>query len=123
MALDGPDKLPWWASLWRGPGEPTLDSDRGTLRESCAEAGKLPRLSDNPRRAPKKHTRRLRTGFQVANIVVHPQYDKPSFVNNDIALIKLNRPAILNRQVSLVCLPYQGYNIPAERSVMLQVGA
>ena len=30
-----------------------------------------------------------------------------------LALIQLNRPAILNRQVGLVCLPGQGYSIPA----------
>jgi len=29
-----------------------------------------------------------------------------------LALIQLSRPAILNRRVSLVCLPYQGYVIP-----------
>jgi len=64
-----------------------------------------------------EHRRSRREGyeqvFDVANIVIHPQYNKPSAVNNDIALIQLNRPAILNRQVGLVCLPDQGYSIPA----------
>lgn len=31
------------------------------------------------------------------------------------ALIRLNRPAVLNEQVSLICLPNQGYNIPARK--------
>ena len=29
-----------------------------------------------------------------------------------VALIQLNRPAILNSRVKLVCLPNQGYAIP-----------
>ena len=42
MALDGPDKLPGRASLWRRPGEPAVDRNRGTLRQPCSEAAKLP---------------------------------------------------------------------------------
>lgn len=50
--------------------------------------------------------------FEVANIIEHPEYNKPTIVNNDIALIQLSRPAILNQRVSLVCLPDQGFIIP-----------
>ncbi|EDO39910.1 predicted protein, partial [Nematostella vectensis] len=46
--------------------------------------------------------------FSVARIIVHPQYFEPTAINNDIALIKLNKPARLNKYVNLACLPRQG---------------
>jgi len=38
-------------------------------------------------------------------VIKHPDYNKPSPINNDIALIQLSRPASLNAKVGIVCLP------------------
>eukprot|EP00092_Neocalanus_flemingeri_P015778 GFUD01017082.1.p1 GENE.GFUD01017082.1~~GFUD01017082.1.p1 ORF type:complete len:578 (-),score=97.32 GFUD01017082.1:48-1781(-) len=46
--------------------------------------------------------------FEISNeqVTVHENYRRtPSNVNNDIALIRLNRPAVLNKGVQIVCLP------------------
>lgn len=85
----------------------------------CVNHAKKPQNYRDFRITLGEHRRSTREGyeqvFDVANIVVHPHYNKPSIVNNDIALIRLNRPAVLNEQVSLICLPNQGYNIPARK--------
>ena len=44
-------------------------------------------------------------GFRVAKIISHPSYHKPLTNSHDIALIKLEKPALLNKAVGLVCLP------------------
>eukprot|EP00092_Neocalanus_flemingeri_P029387 GFUD01031904.1.p1 GENE.GFUD01031904.1~~GFUD01031904.1.p1 ORF type:complete len:569 (+),score=93.67 GFUD01031904.1:60-1766(+) len=46
--------------------------------------------------------------FDITNeqVTVHENYGRtPSNVNNDIALIRLDRPAVLNKGVQIVCLP------------------
>lgn len=43
---------------------------------------------------------------KVAQIVQHPQFDKPT-VNNDIALLKLDSPVTFSTAVSPVCLPFR----------------
>lgn len=40
-------------------------------------------------------------------IIMHEEWDPKTF-NNDIALVKLKSPAMLNNQVKLACLPDQG---------------
>lgn len=45
----------------------------------------------------------------AAQFFVHPKYDDDS-VANDVALVKLSRPATLNQFVSTVCLPSKQYN-------------
>ncbi|KAK3744449.1 hypothetical protein QZH41_012870, partial [Actinostola sp. cb2023] len=50
--------------------------------------------------------------FTVSKIVVHPGYDRTSY-DNDIALLKLNRPAKLNKAVSPICLPSHGVSVSA----------
>jgi secreted trypsin-like serine protease len=44
-------------------------------------------------------------------IILHPGYLPPPIVTNDIALIKLSRPAVLNQYVNLVCLPTKQYDL------------
>lgn len=46
---------------------------------------------------------------------MHPNYHNPT-INNDVALLKLSRPAQLNSKVGLICLPNQGDRIPAGRN-------
>uniref|UniRef100_A0A7M5X8Q4 Peptidase S1 domain-containing protein n=2 Tax=Clytia hemisphaerica TaxID=252671 RepID=A0A7M5X8Q4_9CNID len=56
------------------------------------------------------HNRKVDEGeqfIQVSRIIVHEQYRSSKF-NNDIALLKLERPAIFGRNVQPVCLPNQG---------------
>ena len=43
--------------------------------------------------------------FKVAKIIPHPSYHKPLTYSHDIALIKLEKPAFLNKAVGLVCVP------------------
>lgn len=43
--------------------------------------------------------------FEVVKLVMHPEYHNPKSYANDIALLQLDRPAILNRYVNLACLP------------------
>ena len=43
--------------------------------------------------------------FTVDKIISHPRYNSPTKTNNDIALIKLHKPAILNKYVKTICLP------------------
>ena len=50
--------------------------------------------------------------FRAEKIIAHESYNPKSF-DNDIAIVKLDRPAMLNRHVKLACLPKQGYQLPA----------
>ena len=43
--------------------------------------------------------------FDVEKVIKHPRYHKPILRSHDIALIKLARPAALNKNVGLACLP------------------
>ena len=43
---------------------------------------------------------------------MHPQYHHPVPYNNDIALIKLESPVVLNSHVNTICLPQRGVSVP-----------
>jgi len=43
--------------------------------------------------------------FKASNLVYHRNYNRPSSINNDIALIKLDRPVQFNKYIQPVCLP------------------
>ncbi|KAL9972367.1 hypothetical protein ACROYT_G018652 [Oculina patagonica] len=43
--------------------------------------------------------------FKVVKIISHSSYHKPLRYSYDIALIKLEKPALLNKAVGLVCVP------------------
>jgi len=47
--------------------------------------------------------------FKPSKIIIHPNWDRKT-VNNDVAIVKLNKPAIINAKVKPVCLPQQGYH-------------
>lgn len=51
--------------------------------------------------------------FNVIQIVSHPQYSSSSN-ENDIALIKLDREAVLGRGVGLVCLGDDNFHLPLD---------
>jgi len=44
--------------------------------------------------------------FSPLQIIVHPEYNKPSRFRNDIALVKLDRPVAENDFVAPICLPF-----------------
>eukprot|EP00794_Sanderia_malayensis_P020315 gene20315-22314_t len=50
--------------------------------------------------------------FTAKKIILRDDYNSPSAINNDIALVQLDRPAILNGKVGTVCLPHKDYQIP-----------
>ncbi|KAL9972365.1 hypothetical protein ACROYT_G018650 [Oculina patagonica] len=43
--------------------------------------------------------------FRVSNVIPHWSYQKPIGLSYDFALIKLEKPALLNKDVGLVCVP------------------
>jgi len=43
--------------------------------------------------------------IKVTKVITHPSYHKPTTYSHDIALLKLEKPAMLNKNVNLVCLP------------------
>ena len=48
----------------------------------------------------------------MLDIIAHPKYKQPSNLNNDIALLKLDKPLKLNDRIRTVCLPKNGTVIP-----------
>ena len=49
---------------------------------------------------------------KASKVIVYPQYNHPVPYNNDIALIKLERPVVLNSHVNTICLPQRGVSAP-----------
>ena len=47
----------------------------------------------------------------VERVISHPRHDLPVYRNNDIALVKLKKPAKLTRWVGTVCLPTPDDNL------------
>ncbi|XP_063771925.1 vitamin K-dependent protein C-like isoform X2 [Pseudophryne corroboree] len=45
--------------------------------------------------------------FSLSEIILHPDY-KPKTADNDIALLRLNEPAVYNKYVLPICLPSKG---------------
>ena len=43
--------------------------------------------------------------FRVERIINHENYNKPRRLAHDIAMLKLNKPAQIKREVGLACLP------------------
>ena len=43
--------------------------------------------------------------FTLSKIILHPRFNKPLGLSNDIALLKLSRPALINTKVGPVCIP------------------
>ncbi|KAL9985540.1 hypothetical protein ACROYT_G007958 [Oculina patagonica] len=51
--------------------------------------------------------------FRVEKVITHPSYHKPKSYSHDIALLKLEKPAVLGRYVNLACLPHN-VNAPVD---------
>ncbi|XP_015905537.1 trypsin-1-like [Parasteatoda tepidariorum] len=52
-----------------------------------------------------------RQDLGVEELIAHPQYQEPYRQSNDIALLRLNKPAILSENVWPACLPDAGMQI------------
>lgn len=50
--------------------------------------------------------------FSVKRVVVHPEYNSPIAINNDIALLQLTRSANKTSFVNTVCLPDESEVVP-----------
>lgn len=46
--------------------------------------------------------------FRVKQVHQHPGYNRPSMMNNDISILKLDKPAVFNDHVQPACLPNSG---------------
>lgn len=49
--------------------------------------------------------------FTIKDIYIHPKWD-PMTTDNDLALIRLDKPATLNSRVNTICLPEDKYQFP-----------
>ena len=49
----------------------------------------------------------------VKRAIRHPLYFIPYPLNNDIALLELEKPATFNKRVGIACLPDLNYELPA----------
>ncbi|KAJ7373181.1 hypothetical protein OS493_014329 [Desmophyllum pertusum] len=56
----------------------------------------------------------------ASKVIKHSQYNHPSLINNDIALIKLERPVLLNSHVNTICLPQRGVDVAINSNVTFQ---
>ena len=52
----------------------------------------------------------------VEKILIHPKYHRPNLISNDLALLKLSRPASLSNGAGLVCLPKKDMSSPTDQS-------
>lgn len=53
----------------------------------------------------KRGNDRTAQDFTIQRIIMHESYKRPYGLSNDIALLKLNKPAQINNYVGLACLP------------------
>lgn len=53
----------------------------------------------------------MRQYFDVSQLYIHKRFQTDTGYGHDIALIRLSRPAVLNRGVGLVCLPKQNQRV------------
>ena len=49
--------------------------------------------------------------FTIKDIYIHPKWDHVT-TDNDLALLRLDRPATLNKRVNTICLPEDEYQFP-----------
>ena len=54
--------------------------------------------------------------FDVAQIIQHENYNLPKQWSNDVALLKLSRPAVLRNGVGLVCLSDEQFKRPLNKT-------
>lgn len=63
------------------------------------------------------HKRTIKVGseqdLKVSKIIMHTSYQKPKQYSHDIALLKLEKPAKLDKYTNLVCLPESIPEVPA----------
>jgi len=57
--------------------------------------------------------------FEISQLYIHKQYHTSSGYGHDIALIRLSRPAVLNKAVGLVCLPEQDRRVAVGKMCVL----
>lgn len=57
--------------------------------------------------------------FEISQLYVHKRYQTDSGYGHDIALIRLSRPAVLNKGVGLVCLPEQDSRVAVHTACYL----
>ena len=54
--------------------------------------------------------------FDVIRIIQHEDYYYPNSYSNDIALLRLSRPAVLGKGVGLICLSNANFQLPFDNS-------
>ena len=54
--------------------------------------------------------------FDVTEIIKHENYNIPNRWSNDVALLKLSKPAKLGKGVGLACLPNNNFQLPFDDS-------
>lgn len=56
--------------------------------------------------------------YGVKEIIIHSEFSTDTW-DEDIALIKLDRPAMLTSAVKTACLSYQGYHLPSGKTCII----
>lgn len=116
--IGGKDALhglwPWQVGLYRGDDDSKFFCGGSLIRPDWALTAahcisdKL-NVTDYRVRAGDWHrTEQVRNASKV---IKHAQYNYPSLINNDIALIKLDCPVLLNSHVNTTCLPQRGADV------------
>ncbi|XP_028406521.1 chymotrypsin-like elastase family member 2A [Dendronephthya gigantea] len=113
-----PGKWPWQALMLKGRNKRficggTLIHPRWVLTAAhCIKSRKKNyytiRLGDLDRGVSDPHEQEI----SVKRAIRHPDYFTPHPLNNDVALLELEKPAKLNDRVGLACLPSSNYELP-----------
>jgi len=105
-----PGSWPWQAMLRTPSGfgfcGGTLVDPQWVLTASHCVSGKGPRsLKVRLGAHSKRGNDRTAQDFSVQRVIMHESYKRPYGLSNDIALLKLSKPAQINNYVGLACLP------------------
>lgn len=61
------------------------------------------------------------TIHEVSGFVIHEDYDEPSRMNNDVAIVRLSNPATLSDTVAIAQIAGFNYNLP-DNTVVIAAG-
>ncbi|KAJ7355071.1 hypothetical protein OS493_028292 [Desmophyllum pertusum] len=100
VASSSQDKF-WFYVLWRNFSSSTMGCHCSALRPGKSPSSIRVRLGAHYRSANEGTAQ----DFEIERIISHHSYKRPYGMAHDIAMLKLRRPAQINKAVNLACLP------------------